>query len=74
MSPRLRRLVGTLLLLAFILVYCLLAMAVAVTVLPVTGGVWHFAYYLLAGLLWVPPAGLIIRWMYKLPTGAETPH
>ncbi len=64
MTPRIRTLAGTLLLLVFIACYCLVAMGVAVSVLPQTGGLWHFLYYLIAGLAWVPPAGLIIKWMH----------
>jgi len=64
MNQRVRTLIGTLVLLAFVALYCLLAMGVAVTVLPQTSGLWHFVYYFIAGLAWVPPAGLIIKWMY----------
>jgi hypothetical protein len=63
--PPLRRLIGTLLLVVFIAGYCLIAMGVAVSVLPQTGGIWHFLFYAIAGLAWVPPAGFIIQWMYR---------
>lgn len=71
MTPPLRRLAGTLLLIAFIGLYCLIAMGVAVSVLPQTGGGWHFVYYLVAGLAWVPPAGWIIKWMYAPRPSAQ---
>lgn len=60
-----RKLVGTLLLLVFIIVYVLLAMVVAAMVLPRAGRIAEFVYYAIAGLAWVPPAGLIIQWMHR---------
>lgn len=66
MSPRVRKLLGTLFLFAFLVVYVLLAMAVAI-VLQVNqaGALAAFSYHLVAGLLWVVPAGLIIQWMQR---------
>lgn len=68
MPMRTRKLLGTIALLIFIAVYCLLAMLAAV-VLQVRGlnPAIEFAYYALAGLLWVPPAALIIKWMATPP-------
>jgi hypothetical protein len=51
-------------LLVFILVYVLAASVLAVTILPTGGRTAEFLYYAVAGLAWVPAAGLIIRWMY----------
>ena len=65
MTQSQRKLAGTVLLLAFIIVYVLLAMMVAAMVLPRAGRFAEFVYYALAGLAWVPPAGLIIRWMHR---------
>ena len=65
MTQSQRKLAGTVLLLAFIIVYVLLAMMVAAMVLPRAGRFAVFVYYALAGLAWVPPAGLIIRWMHR---------
>jgi hypothetical protein len=63
-----RKLVGTVVLFLFLVVYVLLAMAVAI-VLQVNGAgaVAQFFYHALAGLLWVPPAALIISWMQREP-------
>lgn len=68
MSTRTRKLLGTLALLVFLTLYVLLAMAVAI-VLQVrgVGGAGELAYYVLAGLVWVIPAGLIVQWMLKYP-------
>lgn len=62
---RLRKLIGTILLVAFVCVYSLAAMLVATAVLPGTSGVVQLSYYAVAGLLWVLPAGAIIYWMAR---------
>ncbi|MDX2156441.1 MAG: DUF2842 domain-containing protein [Hyphomicrobiaceae bacterium] len=62
--PTTRALLGTMLLVGFLLVYVFAAMLLAVAVLPSESRVAEFLYYAVAGLAWVPPAGLIIRWMY----------
>ena len=71
MQPGLRPLIGTIGLVAFIVVYVLLAMVFASAVLPNAGAVAQFVFYAIAGLAWVPAAGLILAWMYpKRPAGS----
>ena len=65
MAEKLRKLAGMLALVAFIVVYSASAMTIAAAKLPGTSGLVQFIYYLVAGLIWVLPAGLIIRWMAK---------
>jgi hypothetical protein len=60
-----RKLIGTIVLLVFIGVYSLLVMVLATSRLPGMGGVASLAFYIGAGLLWVPPAAWIIRWMQR---------
>jgi hypothetical protein len=66
MNPRMRKLVGAILLLLVIAVYSLVAMAAAI-ILQVNEAnkTLELIYYVVAGLLWVLPAGLIIKWMQK---------
>jgi hypothetical protein len=66
MPPRTRKLLGAIALLAFLTVYVLIAMMVAI-VLQVRGigGAGEAAFYILAGLVWVLPAGVIVQWMQK---------
>ncbi len=64
MTPGLRALVGTIRLVVFITLYVLVAMVVAAVVLPNANGLSQFAYYAIAGLAWVPIAGLILSWTY----------
>lgn len=65
MNARLRKLLGGALLFVFVLVYALVAMVVAD--MKVRGAEWwvQLAYFAVAGLLWVLPAGLIIRFMQR---------
>jgi hypothetical protein len=66
MNPRIRKLVGAVLMLILIAVYSLLAMGVAVTLqVNEANKSIELLYYVVAGLLWVLPAGLIIQWMQK---------
>jgi hypothetical protein len=69
MRPRIRKLIGTVALLALVFVWSLLAMALAQIVLVRSNGVLDFAYYVVAGLGWVPLAMLLVSWMSR----GETP-
>lgn len=66
MTQRTRKLIGTILLIVTITIYSLLALGVA-GILEVRGvnAFIEFLYYVFAGLLWVLPAGVIIKWMSK---------
>ncbi len=65
MSIRTRKLIGTVLLLAFIALYALVVMAVAI-VLQVHDSKWiELAFYIVGGLAWVVPAALLVRWMVR---------
>ena len=68
MNPRTRKLMGTIALLIMLTIYVLLAMAAAI-ILQVNqaNGAAELAYYVIAGLLWVLPAAVIIKWMQKSP-------
>jgi uncharacterized protein DUF2842 len=67
MSPRTKKLVGTIFILIWISIYSLLAMGVGVRMLPHANGFVVFLYYLLAGTLWIIPVGLLFPWMYRDP-------
>ncbi len=65
MPLRIRKLIGTVLLLVLIAVYALVVMVFASTWLP-KGGRWiELAFYMVAGLAWVPPAAWIVSWMHR---------
>ncbi len=66
MTQRARKFTGAILLILFIAVYALLAHAVAVVLqIRQANGFVEFVYYIVAGLLWVLPAGLLIKWMAR---------
>ena len=69
MPPRVKKLVGSIALVAFICVYALVAMTVASAKLPGTSGLVQLAYFVVAGLLWVIPAAALISWMSKSKAG-----
>lgn len=71
MTPRIRKLVGTIALLIFLAVYALAAMMTAIVLQVSASKTVELAYYVLAGLLWVIPAGLLIKWMQS--PGADAP-
>jgi hypothetical protein len=63
MPVRLKKFIGTLVLIALVIVYALVATTIASARLVGTGALAHFAYFLFTGLLWILPAMLVIRWM-----------
>jgi hypothetical protein len=68
LTPRIKKLIGTLFTLVWLVVYVLIAMGVGVRVLPHAHGLVMFLYYAFAGTLWIVPVGLMLPWMYREPT------
>jgi len=65
-----RKLAGAVALLALIVVYSFLAIAVAAVLqMQTTSKLVELAFYTVAGLLWTVPAGAIIWWMQRSPPG-----
>ncbi len=62
---RIRKLLGTIALVVFVLTYALIVVALASSRLAQLGWAVALAFYAIAGLAWVPPAGAIINWMHK---------
>ncbi|MDE2134011.1 MAG: DUF2842 domain-containing protein [Alphaproteobacteria bacterium] len=72
LSPHFKKLIGTLIMLVWLVAYALIAMSVAVRVLPHANWLVELFYYLIAGTLWIVPVGLMLPWMYREPkTRAE---
>ncbi len=67
MPQRLKQLVGSLILLALVIVYALVATTVAVAQLGDSSAWVHLAYFAVTGLLWILPAMWVIKWMLKPP-------
>lgn len=67
MPVRLKKLIGTVLLVALAVVYALVATMVAVAQLSESGPLAHLLFFLVGGLVWVLPAMGIIKWMVSEP-------
>jgi hypothetical protein len=65
MRIRTRKLIGTCALLVLVIVWALLAMALAQTLLVSASGIVAAAYYVIAGIGWVLPAMPLISWMSR---------
>jgi magnesium-transporting ATPase (P-type) len=68
---RTRKLIGTTLMIALVILWALAAMAIAQGRIQEAARVWQMAYYIFAGLGWVVPAGLLIRWMERPDRSAD---
>lgn len=65
MSSRARKLIGTIALLVFLAVYVWVVAAIGSGRISEAHTLAQFAFFFLAGLFWVLPAGLLIRWMQR---------
>jgi len=65
MSAHVRKLIGTIVLLVFVALYAWVAGVIGAGRITLAPAWAQFAYYLTAGLAWVIPAGLLIRWMQR---------
>ncbi len=63
MPVRLRKFIGTILIVVLVLAYAVLANTIAVATLGNAPWWAQLLYFLLTGLLWVLPAMVIIKWM-----------
>ena len=65
MPRTVRKLIGAVLLIVFVPFYALVAMTVGAARLPGTSTLTQTLYFAIAGLIWVIPAGLVIKWMQR---------
>ena len=65
MQVRTRKLIGAILLLLFLAVYATAAAVIGSGRITLAPPWVQFAFYLTTGLLWVIPAGLLVRWMQR---------
>jgi hypothetical protein len=65
MKQRTRKLIGLFLLLALVIVYSLIVMALSASHLWDANAWLQGLYYLIVGMGWVLPAMPIIKWMQK---------
>lgn len=67
LTPSTKKLIGTILILIWVPIYALIAMRIAVSVLPGANPVVELLYYAIAGTAWIIPIGLLIPWMTREP-------
>jgi hypothetical protein len=65
MPIRLRKLIGAIALIVLVVAWALVAMAVAQFPVIRGNGLIEVIYYVVAGLGWVPPGMLLVRWMIR---------
>jgi hypothetical protein len=68
MTIRTRKLIGAFALLALVTVWSLVAMALAQSALTDINGFVAVVYYVVAGLGWVLPAMVLVKWMARPDT------
>jgi hypothetical protein len=67
LSPRTKKLIGTIAILIWLALYTLIAMRIGVAVLPEASGFVTLFYYAIAGTAWIVPIGLMLPWMHREP-------
>ena len=65
MKQRQRKLAGTIACVAYLIVYCLVMMALGGAYIVGRGGLVEFGFFVIAGIAWLPPVMLLIRWMSR---------
>ena len=66
MKIRARKLLGIIATVSFLTIYCLVAMVIGNAVVARhVGGLGEAAFFVIAGLAWLPPAMLLVRWMQR---------
>ena len=65
MTARTRRLIGTIVFLPALAIYATLAAMIGSGRIALAPQWVQFAFFVTAGLAWVIPAGLLIRWMQR---------
>ena len=65
MRRRTRKLIGAVVILLFVCVYALVAMALAHGRLQEAAKIWQNLYYVIAGLGWILPLMPLIKWMER---------
>lgn len=65
MTLRQRKFIGMLAIVAFLIVYCLIAMAIGGMVAVGLPMPLEIGFFVIAGLAWLPVVMMLIRWMSR---------
>lgn len=63
MNPRIRKLIGTFIIVFLVCAYAILATIIAVAQLAESHWSIHLLYFAVSGLFWIVPAMFVINWM-----------
>ena len=64
-NNRLKKLIGTIIIHIWLILFILIIATLAEVILPNLNGFYVFLFYLIGGLIWVIPVLPIIAWMQK---------
>jgi hypothetical protein len=65
MHVRTRKLIGAVVLLLFLLIYAVAVASIGAGRITEASPLLQLLYFVVAGLAWVLPAGLLLRWMAR---------
>lgn len=65
MNPRFKTFIGSIILIAMMGIYALVAVTVASARLAESSELVHLAFFAITGLLWILPAMALVSWMMK---------
>jgi hypothetical protein len=65
MTLRQRKFIGMVAIVAFLIVYCLIAMAIGGMVAVGLPRLLEIGFFVIAGIAWLPIVMMIIRWMSR---------
>jgi hypothetical protein len=71
MPIRVRKLIGAVALIALVVTWALVAMALAQSPAVKANGLLEVIYYVVAGIGWVLPGMLLVRWMSRPDDGGD---
>ena len=74
MHKRNRKLIGAVVMIAFVGFYSLLAMTLAQGRITEAGTFWQTLWYCFLGLFWIVPLLPLIKWMERPDPGEEPPQ
>ncbi len=74
MPVRVKRLVGSFIIVGLVIFYAFFAMTIATYRLAGTAWWQQLLYFLLTGILWVAPAMFVISWMERPPRRRDDPN
>lgn len=72
MPIRLRKFIGTIVLILFVMTYALVAMVIAEAKIVQINDWTKLLYFAIMGLAWIVPAGGIIWWMERKPKADQS--